>query len=53
MTYVSLEKSRAGWQPDEEKPRDKKSRPQTPADSAANKNIQPDGGSSASNPEEG
>ena len=48
--YVSLAKSRAGWQPDD--PPKKKATPKTSADPAAN-NTNPDGGSPASKPEEG
>ena len=54
MKYVSLAKSRAGWQPDDEskKKSAEKPAPKTSADPATS-NTNPDGGTSVSKPERG
>lgn len=51
MEYVSLAKSRAGWQPDAPKKRAKKPTPETSTDPVAS-NTNPDDGLSVSKHEE-
>jgi len=54
MKYVSLEKSRAGWQPDDEPKKSAAEKPasKTSADPATS-TTNPDGGTSVSKPERG